>query len=139
MESVSPLLGVIIMMNNYFHDVATGLVVASAVAIYYILKGYEDSAGFATAEYFVRVYALMVKVAKYSLWWVIIAGFPRTYFYKRFEWANDVAGLQVWAIIVKHVVVVFVLGAAIYVWHKYHGRVRMVRSFLKNSGQVAGR
>ena len=130
MDTVSPALGVVIMMNNYFHDVATGLMVASGVALYFIMKSYDDNADLMTARYFMRVYKTMTRVAKFSFWWIIIAGFPRTYYYKSFEWANDVAGLQVPAIIIKHVVVVVALGTAIFIWHKYHGRVRLVRQSL---------
>jgi len=137
MDTISPALGVIIMMNNYFHDVATGLLLASGAAIYVIMKRYEDieksqgAGSRATTEYFLRIYTSMTRLARFSFWWIIIAGVPRTYYYKSFEWANAADKLQVPAIIVKHVLVFAFVGTGIYMWHQFSRKVKLVRQSLE--------
>lgn len=127
METISPLLGVVIMMNNYFHDVATGLLVASAISLYVVMKQYEGTDSPQTDAFFIRVYDSMTRLARFAFWWIIIGGVPRTYFYTSFEWANSVAGLQVPAIIVKHVIVFALVGMGINMWIKLNRKVRQVR------------
>jgi len=136
MDSISPALGVVIMMNNYFHDVATGLLVASWVALYFTMKRYDESAGRESDLYLLRLYRTLTSIARFSFWWIIIAGVPRTYFYRDFEWANSVDTLQVPAIIVKHVVVFFLVATGVYMWHQFSRKVKMVRqSLVESTGQ----
>jgi len=136
METISPALGVIIMINNYFHDVATGLLLASGVAIYVIMKRYEDierqqgAESRGATEYFLRIYTIMTKLARFSFWWIIVAGIPRTYYYRSFEWAIAADKYQVPAIILKHVLAFAFVGAGIYMWHQFGRKVKMVRHSL---------
>ncbi len=79
---MSPALGVIIMMNNYFHDVATALLLAGGYVIWVIVKRYDDSAKTReTTEYFLSVYGKAVKLAKFSLLWM----YCRSYMIKRLK------------------------------------------------------
>lgn len=137
MDTVSPALGVLIMMNNYFHDVATGLLVASGVSLYFIMRHYQDSGSRRKAEYFLSIYKTMTRIAGFSFWWIIIAGVPRTYFYKSFEWANAVDTLQVPAIIIKHVLVFAMVGFGIHLWHKLNRKAKEVRASLDEGAYTA--
>ncbi len=125
---MSPLLGVFIMMNNYFHDVATALLAASGVVIWVIVKRYDSAAKTQeTTEYFLRIYKSSTKLAKISLAWILIGGIPRTIFYKEFEWANAVGKSQVPALIVKHILVFIFLGIGVYIWIKINRRVKELK------------
>jgi len=138
MESISPALGVIIMMNNYFHDVATGLLVASWAVLYFSMNRFDEQGGTESSRYLLSLYESMTRMARFCFWWIIIAGVPRTYFYIDFEWANAVDTLQVPAIIIKHVVVFALVGTGVYTWHQYARRIRQVRrSLAEEDGQAA--
>jgi hypothetical protein len=134
--TISPTLGVIIMMNNYFHDVATALLAASGVALWVIIRRYEDGTDRATAEYFLRVYSGMTRLARFSLYWILIGGVPRTIFYKSFEWANAVDHAQVPALIVKHILAFTFVGTGVYLWRKFNRKVKEVRQTLE-TGEVS--
>ena len=137
MDTVSPALGVLIMMNNYFHDVATGLLVASGVSLYFIMRHFNGTGSRQRAEYFLSTYQVMTRIARFSFWWIIIAGVPRTYFYKSFEWANSVDTLQVPAIIIKHVMVLAMVGYGIHFWHKINRKAKEVRASLDSGAEGA--
>lgn len=125
---MSPLLGVFIMMNNYFHDVATALLAASGVVIWVIVKRYDSAAKTQeTTEYFLRIYKSSTKLAKISLAWILIGGIPRTIFYKEFEWANAVGKNQIPALIVKHILVFIFVGIGVYIWIKTNRRVKELK------------
>jgi phosphate/sulfate permease len=128
---MSPGAGVALMMNNYFHDVATALLAASAVALWVMLRRYEAGPrGPDAARYFLELQAAMAKLARFSLAWIVLGGIPRTIWYGEFEWANAAGRAQVTALVVKHVVALaLVIGGAVF-WRRLARRVAAVRGEL---------
>lgn len=122
---MSPILGVIIMMNNYFHDVATALLAASGFVIWIMVKRYDTSSKTPDiTEYFLRIYKNSTRLVKFSLLWIIIGGIPRTIFYTEFEWANAAGKSQVPALIVKHILAFTFVGIGAHLWMKINRRVK---------------
>ncbi|RJQ47617.1 MAG: hypothetical protein C4538_04930 [Nitrospiraceae bacterium] len=125
---MSPELGVIIMMNNYFHDVATALLMASGFFIWIIVKKYDDTGkNPETGEYFLKIYSSATKLAKFALIWIVLGGIPRTIFYKDFEWANAAGKGQIPALIVKHILAFAFVGTGVYLWHRINRRVKEIK------------
>jgi hypothetical protein len=123
---MSSTLGVIIMLNNYFHDVATALLLASGVTMWIILKNFGREQNSYVSNYFLKVYKGITNLARFSLIWIILGGIPRTIFYKDFEWSNAAGNAQIPALIVKHILAfLFVTGGA-YLWIKLSKRVKEV-------------
>lgn len=121
---MSPTLGVFIMMNNYFHDVATALLLASGVAMWVIVRKLETHPAPPVVDYFLKVYRGVTGLAKFSLAWILIGGIPRTLAYKQFEWANAVGNSQVPALIIKHILAFLIVGAGAYLWIRLGRRIR---------------
>jgi hypothetical protein len=119
--------GIMLMMNNYFHDVATALLLASGVAMWVIYKRFGDSDNPEVRDYFLRLYRSITFLARFSLAWIIIGGIPRTYFYKEFEWAQYAGKGQIPALIVKHVLAFTFVGSGVYVWLKIRSKVKDIR------------
>jgi hypothetical protein len=120
------------MMNNYFHDVATALLAASAFALWVLLRRFDAGPrGAEAARYFLEVQRAMAKLARFSLAWIVLGGIPRTIWYADFEWANAAGRGQVAALVVKHVValVLVVLGALF--WRRLRARTQEIEAGLK--------
>ncbi|MDF1564829.1 MAG: hypothetical protein P1V51_17435 [Deltaproteobacteria bacterium] len=130
---MSPALGVVVMMNNYLHDVATALFVSSGVALWAIQKHHLDLSVREANLYFLRLYGSMSRLAKFSLIWILVGGVPRLYFYVDFEWANAVGKVQVPALIVKHVMIFIAVGAGVWLWTRLRKKVARVRASLEAS------
>lgn len=127
---ISPELGVAIMMNNYFHDVATALLAASAFVIHAIVRTQAVMASRESTLFFLRTYDQMVKFFRFALWWIVIGGIPRTIFYRSFEWANAADKLQVPALMVKHVVMAVLVVWGVYAWRRLKIKVAVLRESL---------
>ena len=125
---MSPTLGVFIMMNNYFHDVATALLLASGVAMWVVVRKLDRNPESAVADYFLKIYQGITGLAKFSLGWILIGGIPRTIFYTKFEWANAVGNSQVPALIVKHVLAFTFVGTGAYLWIRLSRRIREIKA-----------
>ncbi len=128
---MSQSLGVLIMMNNYFHDVATALLLASGVAMWVIVKRLEHTTQRAVLEYFLNIYSGITRLAKISLVWILVGGVPRTIAYQEFEWANALGNNQIPALIVKHILAFLFVGTGAYLWVKLSRRVREIKTSLK--------
>jgi hypothetical protein len=131
---IHPALGIGIMMNNYFHDVAIALLAASGIALWFILKKYDahprqDERH--VTEYFLSLYDSMTRVARFSLYWIFIGGVPRTLFYRDFEWVTAVKHGQVPALIVKHVLTFALVGTGVHLWIRLKGRVHEIEDSIK--------
>ncbi|MEF9425981.1 MAG: hypothetical protein L0956_01960 [Candidatus Mariimomonas ferrooxydans] len=127
---MSPSLGIVIMMNNYFHDVATALLLASSIVMWLIVKKLGNSREDAVIDYFLNLYNSVTRLAKFSLAWIIIGGIPRTIFYTEFEWANAAGKDQISALIVKHILAFIFVSNGAYVWIKLHKRVKGLRKHI---------
>lgn len=129
---MSPAAGIALMMNNYFHDVATALLAASAFALWVLLRRYESGErGAEAARYFLEIQRSMAKLARFALAWIVLGGIPRTIWYADFEWANAAGRGQVPALMVKHVVAFVLVGFGIAFWRRLRARVRAVEAGLK--------
>ncbi len=80
----------IIMINNYFHDVATVLFDGKRYCFVDNSKKISDTDNNAVIDYFLNIFSSMTRLARFALIWIIVGGVPRTIFYVDFEWSNAV-------------------------------------------------
>jgi hypothetical protein len=127
---ISPGLGVAIMMNNYLHDMATGLLVGSGFALHTIIRIQASMNTPEATLFFLKTNRQMVKLFKFALWWVILGGIPRTIFYTSFEWANAADKLQIPALAVKHVMMFVAVVWGVVAWRRMQKKVELLRESL---------
>jgi hypothetical protein len=123
---IGPGLGVAIMMNNYFHDMATGLLVGSGFALHAIIRIQASMNSDEATLFFLKTNRRMKKLFKFALWWVILGGIPRTIFYTSFEWANAADKLQIPALAVKHVMMFAAVVWGVVAWRRMQKKVDLL-------------
>ena len=105
----------LIILNNYLHDVATAVLLSSAV-ILYVLGRQAKRSGAGERRAFARAYGTLTKFAWGALAWIIIGGIPRTIFFPTYEFIPaEVKGI-VLDLIVKHVLLVTGVIAGSVMW-----------------------
>lgn len=97
--SSSVLEAILVMLNNYFHDLAVAFLFASTLMAHIVLRRWP---GVPSA----RVVALLRRVAWGSLVWVLLGGAVRAWFYREYEWLPKAGTAQVPALVAKHVLLV---------------------------------
>ena len=98
------ILAVIVMLMNYFHDLASGLMFGSVFAYFLaaaVLKRSEEVRDREAVRR--RLFLRFRPVVLWSLTAVILGGIPRGYFYYDYEWLPAAGRGQVVALVVKHV------------------------------------
>jgi lysylphosphatidylglycerol synthetase-like protein (DUF2156 family) len=82
---LSPLFKVLIIISNYLHDVATAMLLSSAVIVW-LLGRKADAEGPDARRWFASAYGVLTKVALYSIVWIVVGGIPRTIYFQQVEW-----------------------------------------------------
>jgi len=123
-------LGVAVMMNNYFHDVATAMLAASAFCLYAIDRAQAAINTPTATVFFLKTYRIMVRFFHFALWWIVIGGVPRTIFFRSFEWNHFADRLQVPALMVKHILMAALVIWGVYAWRKLKRKVAALRESL---------
>ncbi|GAB4547277.1 MAG: hypothetical protein Fur0020_15580 [Thermodesulfovibrionia bacterium] len=122
-------LAAFIMMNNYFHDVATAMIGASGVVMWLILKVYTGGVDKKNLERILWLYKWMKRILIFSVAWLIIGAFPRFLTYKTYEWANAVRKGMVIALMIKYVIALLMIVAGSVIWMIVMRRVKEIKDY----------
>lgn len=113
------MLEVLIVLNNYLHDLATALLAACAllmIAVYRIMQLPEQRDRHAVI--YGKLYRFFTKVAVITLVWILVGGVPRLVFFKRIEWTVSLDNKVIPALVVKHIAMSVLVIAGILFWRK---------------------
>jgi hypothetical protein len=121
---------IVIIINNYFHDLATALLLTSAV-ILWVLGQRAERGGVAERKALARAYPTLATFARGAFVWIILGGIPRTIFFSRYEWDPAVVNGIVPALMVKHVFMVTAIIIGALMWRRI---ARIARAEVAGSG-----
>ena len=110
------MINVLLVLLNYSHDIATALLIVSGILMVLLYVKREDLTTGSSVSELADFYRINRLITEGSLLWILLAGVPRTVFYKRYEWSYLAGDLQVGAIVVKHIVMFTLVGGLIYYW-----------------------
>jgi hypothetical protein len=127
------MLGVLVMLNNYFHDFATALLVVSTYVMALMVMYAETSGGKLLKENVVETYPSMVHITGGTLVLLLMAGIVRSFTYRWFEWVDVLGRGQIFVLVFKHVIMFTVVGYGFYIWIGIHKRIKLMRKELEAS------
>jgi hypothetical protein len=103
-------MALLVMLNNYFHDLATAVFAVSAAAAYLMHRALQGEEAFGRVR---EVVASVIKLAYAALGWVIAAGVIRSLAYEKYEWSEAAGKDQVSVLVVKHIILVAFVAAGV--------------------------
>lgn len=122
---LTPLAKVLIIMNNYFHDVATAMLLSSAL-ILWLLGRRAIAGGEEGRRWFADAYRVLTRVAIFSIVWIVVGGIPRTIFFQDVEWnmADPSNKYLFTALMVKHAFMWLAVGLGVWLWARMRAVAR---------------
>ncbi|MGC2062907.1 MAG: hypothetical protein WA610_07995 [Thermodesulfovibrionales bacterium] len=105
-----------IMLNNYFHDVATALLLASGVTVWMIRKQAASSGNPHVRAFVQDISKSMSKIVLFALIWISLSAIPRILAFTRLEWPSAYAKDQVLGLAVKHILAFIVIVSGSWLW-----------------------
>lgn len=113
---MTPAAAILVMLNNYVHDVATGLLLVSALWLGWSSRDLGPAPCPEALAAFRRSYHRCVKFVVGSVAVIVATGIFRTVFFMRFEWLPAMGRGLVPVLVAKHALIFTMLGAGIYAW-----------------------
>jgi hypothetical protein len=108
---------ILIILNNYFHDVATATLLSSAVILYVLgRQAKRGGAGSGERQALAHAYRTLTRFAWGALAWIIIGGIPRTIFFYQYEFIPANTHGIVADLVIKHVLLVSAVIAGSIMW-----------------------
>lgn len=122
------MLPVVVMMNNYFHDLATATLLSSAVAALMLLRLLGPDPRPDALAFVLRLYPALTRLAKVALAWIILGGIPRAIYFQRLEWWDAAQKGVIPALGAKHMLMFTVVGLGAWQWRLLSRRVAALRA-----------
>ena len=113
---MTPASAILVMLNNYVHDVATGLLLLSALWLGWSARDLGPAPSAETLGAFRRSYGRCVRFVVGSVAVIVATGVVRTVYFMRFEWLPAMGRGLVPVLVLKHVLIFSMLGAGVYAW-----------------------
>lgn len=107
-------MSLMIVFNNYFHDLATGVFFGCALALWAISRSLRADS--ARADALFPVYRTFTRVLWVSVGWILLGGIPRIIYFPEYEFVPALGKGIVPALIVKHAVMFAAVGVGIAAW-----------------------
>jgi len=105
----------LIIMNNYFHDVATATLLSSAV-ILWVLGRQAEKGGPEDRRALARAMPTLTRFAIGALIWIILGGIPRIIFFNTFEFIPAKDNGIIIDLAIKHIFLFAAVGAGAIMW-----------------------
>jgi len=105
----------LIIMNNYFHDVATATLLSSAV-ILWVLGRQAERGGPEDRKALAKAMPALTRFAIGALIWIILGGIPRVIFFKTFEFIPAKDNGIIIDLAIKHIFLFAAVAAGAVMW-----------------------
>jgi len=124
---MSPAFAVFIMMNNYFHDVATAMLMACSVTMWAVLKQYENKKSPEARAFLMQLHNAVSKIVNFSFVWIIISAIPRILTLSTFEWKIAVNSQHTYGLVTKYILALFMITVGTYLWILLSARIKRLK------------
>lgn len=115
---------VFLLMNNYFHDVATAMLCACAAVLWVVGRAETPGGDRAAAEYASSMRRGVMRLAWLSAAWIAASGAIRITTVKEFEWRNFAEKGILSGLIAKYVVALVMVAAGAYALARVSRQIR---------------
>jgi hypothetical protein len=113
---MSPAYAVFLLMNNYFHDVATAMLLACSITLGVLLKHLGSDQDAVLVRYAAALFRGITVLFWSSVAWIVASGIVRIATFRDFEWFNAAQKQFEAGLFVKYgiAVVMMVLGSILW-------------------------
>ena len=121
------MLETIIVISNYFHDVATAFLFAASIlmiGVWQIIKNDEDPG---CSNIYIKLYKLFTRVTIASFIWIVLGGIPRFIFFKKIEWTIASDNNIIPSLVIKHIIMFSLVLTGVILWRKISRDVKRLK------------
>ncbi len=117
----------LLMINNYCHDIATAMLMASGITMWIIMRRLEDTGSPEGLSLLLSLYQRISKIVTFSLIWIAAGAVPRILTFSSFELNVAVTDNRLPGLMARHIVSFAMTLAGAYLWISLIKRVKEIR------------
>ncbi len=125
---MSPTFATLMAINNFMHDLVSGIPLASGIAMWAIISQCEKNRDEETEALMFRLYRWISRIFIVSLIWITVGAIPRILTFTRFESAHAVRDNNMSGLIALHVTIFAAVMSGMFLWIALTRRVRRSRA-----------
>ena len=122
------MLGYLIILNNYFHDVATAMVISLTVLMMFISRQVDSGSTPESKGFFLLIYRRFSRWAAYSLAWIVVGGIPRVLAFNQYEFIPAAQKEIVPVLVFKHLILFGLVLTGMFLWRKVYLKAKEMSS-----------
>ena len=107
-----------LLMNNYFHDVATAMLLACTVVLWILLKHLGEERDGVLIRYAAALYRGVTGIFRFSVLWIIASGILRVATFRSFEWFNTTQKHFEAGLLVKYGIAIAMMTVGALLWRR---------------------
>jgi len=109
---------IVLIINNYFHDLFTALLAAAGFLMVISKRIYSSHSRPETTRFYLALYRGYAGFARLSLAGILLAGVPRMLFFKTYEFIPAVSKGLVAALFIKHLMLFAAVVLGLFWWRR---------------------
>lgn len=113
-----------VLMNNYFHDVATAMLLACSVALWVMLRQLGGERDAVLMRYAASLFRGVTVLFWSSVVWIIVSGALRIATFRDFEWFNTAQKHFEAGLLVKYLIAITMMIAGSVLWMRLSRAMR---------------
>jgi len=113
-----------ILMNNYFHDVATAMLLACGIVLWVMMKHLGDDRDGSLTGYAAALFRGVTAMFRFSVLWIVASGILRISTFRSFEWFNTTQKHFEAGLLVKYAIAVAMMILGSVLWIRLSGAMR---------------
>lgn len=126
-------LGILVMLNNFYHDFASAILVVCTVLMFVSVKYGESIASNDFNKFLAMLFPRLMHASVITLVLLLFAGVIRSFTYSWYEWVGDLGSTQIIVLIFKHVLMFSVTAYLIYIWIGVYNKIKIIRKELSKN------
>ncbi len=125
---MNPGFSVPLMLNNYCHDVATAMLMASGVTMWAIMRRLKNTENPEVLSLLMSLYRSISKIVLFSLIWIAAGAVPRILTFSTFEFADALADKRLPYLMTRHIVSFLLTVGGAYLWISLIRKIKEIKA-----------
>jgi hypothetical protein len=121
---MSPGFATFILMNNYFHDVATAMLLACGIVLRVMQRNLGEERDGTLTRYAQALFRGVTGIFWFSVLWIFASGVLRIATFRSFEWHNTTQKHFEAGLLVKYAIAVVMMVVGAFLWRRVSAAMR---------------
>jgi len=125
---MAPLFSVLLTTNNYCHDIATAMLMATGITMWVVIRRLDNAKSPEVLSLLFSLYGVISKIVTFALIWISAGAVVRILTFPTFEFAEALADNRIPGLITRHIVSFSMTLGGAFIWISLIRRMKEIKA-----------